>query len=237
MTMPNAINRLLFCTAVLAVAAASAVQAQPQPSNAPPNALQGFSQNRDQPVNIKADALEVRNQKKVATYTGNVHLVQGDTTLRCKTLIVYYDGDQAGGQAPAVKSAGPSPAGTQSIRYMEAIGQVMVVQRDQTATGEKAVYDMKTNSVTLSSSASGFVAVTQGPNIVKGPRLVVHLDTGVSHFEGGRIESLFVPGSNKTGDTKPAPATDAKATPAPAHQPQPQSQPQKSRPSQPSSLY
>jgi lipopolysaccharide export system protein LptA len=214
MTMRIAINRLLFCLAMLATPAAGAVQAQQ--SNAPPNALQGFSQNRDQPVNIKADALEVRNQKKVATYTGNVHLVQGDTTLRSKTLIVYYDGDQAGGQAPAAKSAGPAPVGGGSIRYMEAIGQVIVVQKDQTATGEKAIYDMKTNTVTLSSTGGGFVAVTQGPNVVKGPRLVVHLDTGVSHFEGGRIESLFVPGSNKGGDSKSTPPADAKATPAPA---------------------
>src|SRR5262249_20116830 len=186
-----------------AIRAASAVLAQQ--SNAPPNALQGFSQNRDQPVNIKADALEVRNQKKVATYTGNVHLVQGDTTLRCKTLIVYYDGDQAGNQAAAPKSGtaasgAAAPTGTGNIRYMEAIGQIVVVQRDQVATDEKAVYDMKTNSVTLSAPAGSLVAVTQGPNIVRGPRLVVHLDTGISHFEGGRIESLFVPGANKGGD-------------------------------------
>src|SRR5262249_34807385 len=194
---------------------------QAQQSNALPNALQGFSQNRDQPVSIKADALEVRNQKKVATYTGNVYLLQGDTTLRCKTLIVHYDGDQGGGQAAAPKSTGPAPAGSGSIRHMEAIGQVIVVQRDQTATGEKAVYDLTTNSVTMSSPGGGFVTVTQGPNVVKGPRLVVHLDTGVSHFEGGRIESLFVPGSNnsnnnnKGADTKPAPPADAKATPPP----------------------
>jgi lipopolysaccharide export system protein LptA len=216
MTMRNTISRLLLCFATLAMPAAGAVQAQQ--SNAPPNALQGFSQNRDEPVSIKADALEVRNQKKIATYTGNVHLVQGDTTLRCKTLIVYYDGDQAGGQAPAAKSAGPTPAGTGNIRYMEAIGQVIVVQKDQTATGEKAIYDMKSNSVTLSGPAGSLVAVTQGPNVVRGPRLVVHLDTGVSHFEGGRIESLFVPGSNKGGDTKAAPPADAKATPAPPPQ-------------------
>jgi len=235
MTMRNAIFRLLVYCSACAIPAASAVLAQQ--SNAPPNALQGFSQNRDQPVNIKADALEVRNQKKVATYTGNVHLVQGDTTLRSKILIVYYDGDQAGGQAQAPKSAGPAPSGTGNIRYMEAIGQVIVVQRDQTATGEKAVYDLKTNSVTLSAPAGSSVTVTQGPNIVRGPRLVVHLDTGVSHFEGGRIESLFVPGSNKSGetkpptDTKPAPAADAKAQAAPPHQPP------KPKSNQPSSLY
>jgi len=220
MTMRIAINRLLLCLAALAIPTAGAVQAQQ--STAPPNALQGFSQNRDQPVSIKADALEVRNQKKVATYTGNVYLVQGDTTLRCKTLIVYYDGDQAGGQAQGAKSAGAAP-GSGSIRHMEAIGQVIVVQKDQTATGEKAVYDLTTNSVTMSSPAGGVVTVTQGPNVVSGPRLVVHLDTGVSHFEGGRIQSLFVPSSNKPGENKPgdnkaAPPADAKATPP--HQPQ-----------------
>jgi lipopolysaccharide export system protein LptA len=230
MTMRHGSFVLLSGLAALALAAANATQAQP--SNAPPNALQGFSQNRDQPVNIKADALEVRNQKKVATYSGHVHLVQGDTTLRCNTLIVYYDGDQAGGQAPATKSAGAAPVGGGNIRYMEAIGQVIVVQKDQTATGEKAVYDMKTNSVTLSAAAGGFVVVTQGLNVARGPRLVVHLDTGVSHFEGGpggRIETIIVPG-NKGGDAKAAPATDAKAAPGPA-------QPPKPKPNHPSNLY
>jgi lipopolysaccharide export system protein LptA len=219
MSMRNAVTRVLLCCAVLATPAAGAVQAQQ--ANAPPNALQGFSQNRDEPVSIKANALEVQNQKKMATYTGNVHLVQGDTTLRCKTLIVYYDGDQGSGQASGPKSAAApaaAPTGTGNIRYMEAIGQVIVVQKDQTATGEKAVYDMKTNSVTLSSPGGGSVAVTQGPNVVRGPRLVVHLDTGVSHFEGGRIESLFVPGINKSGENKSTPAADTKATPAPAQQ-------------------
>ena len=222
--MRNAVAALLLCSAVLAFPAAGAVQAQQ--SNAPPNALQGFSQNRNEPVSINADALEFHNEKKVATYKGRVHLVQGDTTLRCKTLVVYFDngdqaGGQAGGQAPAAKSSAPATPGGGKIRYMEAIGQVIVLQKDQTATGDKAVYDLKTNSVTLSSGAGGFVAVTQGPNIVRGPRLVVHLDTGVSHFEGGRIESIIVPG-NKGGDTKAAPATDAKATPAaPQQKPRP----------------
>jgi lipopolysaccharide transport protein LptA/LPS export ABC transporter protein LptC len=178
-------------------------------SSAPPNAMQGFSQNRNQPVRIKADALEVRNQKKVATYTGNVHLTQGDTTLRSKSLIVYYDGDQAGGQAP---KAG-TPAGGGSIRNMEAIGQVVVTQNDQTATGDKAVYDMPTSLITLSAAPGGYVAVAQGPNQVEGVRLVVHVDTGVSNFEGG-VRSRFVPGSNNGGDAKPTP--DPK--PAPPHQ-------------------
>jgi len=70
-----------------------------QPSQ--PNALQGFSQNRNQPVNIESTTLEVRDKDKMATFLGNVKLVQGDTTMYCKTLVVYYE--QGGGNA-----AGPT---------------------------------------------------------------------------------------------------------------------------------
>lgn len=203
------------CTLLAAVVATGApALAQPKPQqqqqqpSGPPNPLQGFSQNRDQPVKINAASLDVRDKSKVATFSGNVQLVQGDTTLRCKTLVVYYDGDNAGG--PAVKSATPGPAGGSSIRRMEAKGGVLVTQKDQTATGESAIYDMKENTVRLFPANGGTVAVTQGPNVVRGPRLVVHLDTGVSHFEGG-VESLIIPNSmknekNERGDAKGAPA-------------------------------
>ena len=55
-----------------------------RPRKRPPNALQGFSQNRDQPVKIQAASLEVRDKQKTATFTGDVHVVQGDTELRSK---------------------------------------------------------------------------------------------------------------------------------------------------------
>lgn len=223
-------SHLLPWIAALMLAAAGAAPAQEskapqaQVSNAPPNALQGFSQNKDQPVNIKSAALEVHDRDKMATFSGNVHLVQGDTTLRCKTLVVFYDApDQAGG--PAVKSAAPGPTGSSQIRRMVAKGNVIVTQKDQTASGELGEYDTTENTVTLSSPGGGKVSVTQGPNILRSPRLVVHLDTGISHFVGG-VEALFSP--SPKGETKPAPApaTDAKALPA---------QPPPKRPNPPSS--
>ncbi len=201
-------SRLLPWLAVLSIVAGAA---QGQESKAPPNALQGFSQNKDQPVNIKSATLEVHDRDKMATFSGNVHLVQGDTTLRCKTLVVFYDADQAG--APAVKSAAPGPTGSSQIRRMEAKGNVIVTQKDQIASGELGIYDTTENTVTLSAPGGGKVSVTQGTNILRSPRLVVHLDTGISHFVGG-VEALFTPNSTK-GDAKPAPATDAKAAPAP----------------------
>ena len=57
-----------------------------------PNAMQGFSQNRDQPIQIEAASLEMRDKKKEATFAGNVKVIQGDTTMTSKSLVVFYDG-------------------------------------------------------------------------------------------------------------------------------------------------
>ncbi|MDB5634502.1 MAG: organic solvent tolerance protein OstA, partial [Tardiphaga sp.] len=64
-----------------------------------PNAMQGFSQNRDQPIQIEAATLEMRDKKKEATFSGDVKVVQGDTTMKSKSLVVFYDG--GGAAAPA----------------------------------------------------------------------------------------------------------------------------------------
>ncbi len=37
----------------------------------PPNAVQGFSQNRDKPIQIDAARLEVRDKSKIATFFGD----------------------------------------------------------------------------------------------------------------------------------------------------------------------
>jgi hypothetical protein len=92
-------TELMWVVRVLLVSATT-VGAQPaQPpgtSQGVANPLQGFSQNRDQPVKIDADSLEVRDKDKLATFLGNVHVVQGDTTMICQTLVVFYEQSAAG---------------------------------------------------------------------------------------------------------------------------------------------
>lgn len=194
--------------------AASTARAQ----NGPPNALQGFSQNRDQPVKIDAANLQVRDKDKVATFGGNVHLVQGDTTMWCKTLVVYYDQDSAPG---TMKAAAPAtPGGNQSIKRLEAKGDVKVVQKDQTATGDNGVFDMKANTVTL----RGGVVISQAQNVITGDRLIVNLTTGVSNVECDnnpgkkcRVSALINPNSGKAeggqGNGREAPKTTGPAAP------------------------
>jgi lipopolysaccharide export system protein LptA len=204
MTATRILNSLLVIAVALALSGAA--HAQPQPaSKGPPNALQGFSQNRDQPVHIEAATLEVRDKDKQATFSGNVKVVQGDTGLRCKSLVVFYEqGDEdADKSAKAADKAGksmtaatPGPGGAQKIKRLEARGDVVVTQKEQTATGDLGLFDMKTNTVTL----TGNVVMTQGQNVLRGDRLVVDLTNGVSRVESGkngrgRVQGLFLPGS------------------------------------------
>jgi lipopolysaccharide export system protein LptA len=178
--MPRCALALVLALAVILGTIAAAV-AQPGGGKGVPNALQGFSQNRGQPVQIEAASLEVRDKDKVATFSGNVKVVQGDTTMRCKSLVVFYEqnGGKSGG---AIKTATPGPGGSSQIRRLEARGGVTVTQKDQTASGDTGLFDMKTNTVTL----TGNVVVSQGPNIMRGDRLVVDMTTGVSRVEAGK---------------------------------------------------
>jgi lipopolysaccharide export system protein LptA len=166
-----------------------------------PNAMQGFSQNRDQPIQIEAASLEMRDKKKEATFSGKVKVIQGDTTMTSKSLVVFYESSQSG-QAPEapvdskvadskyapIKSATPGPGGSSSIKRLEARGDVKVVQKEQVVTGEMAVFDTKTNLITM----RGGVVLTKCKNVMRGDRLLVDMTTGVSRVESdsGRVQVL-----------------------------------------------
>jgi lipopolysaccharide export system protein LptA len=200
MAWQAAFGRRSICQlALIAVVGAGAAVAQTGPGI--PNALQGFSANRDKPVQIKAQTFEVRDKDRIATFSGNVHVVQGDTTIRCRSLVVSYTSDTAIGGAPAAR---PGPGGGSQISKLEAIGGVIVTQKDQTATGERGIFDLRANTVTL----IGNVVVSQGQNVMHGDRLVVDLNTGVSRVESGKsggVKMLIEP-SSQNSDKPGAPA-------------------------------
>jgi lipopolysaccharide export system protein LptA len=170
---------------VIAMIAPGSVHAQGAVSGVP-NAMQGFTQNRDQPIQIEAAALEMRDKKKEATFSGNVKVVQGDTTMTSKTLVVFYESNSAQGTPPPpsnaksakaapMQSAQPGPGGSSSIKRLEAKGSVVVTQKDQVVTGETAIFDTRANLITM----LGGVVLTQCKNVLRGDRLLVDMTTGV----------------------------------------------------------
>ena len=48
----------------------------------------------DEPIEISSDRLVLEQNQQLATFTGNVDAVQGDTTLRSDVLRVFYLSDE-----------------------------------------------------------------------------------------------------------------------------------------------
>lgn len=185
-----------------------------------PNAMQGFSQNRDQPIQIEAASLEMRDKKKEATFSGNVKVVQGDTTMTSKSLVVFYDSGPQATTAPApantkgaktaapMQAAQPGPGGSSSIRKLEAKGSVVVTQKDQVVTGDSAIFDTRANLITMAGGAGSQVVLTQCKNVLRGDRLLVDMTTGVSRVESdsGKVQGMFLQGqdcASGAGGAKP----------------------------------
>jgi lipopolysaccharide export system protein LptA len=129
----------------------------------------------------------------MATFTGDVYVLQGDTEMRCKVLVVSYETETVMRTANA---AAPGPGGDRQVRLIEAKGDVVVVQKDQNATGDAATFNMRENTVAL----VGNVVVTRGSNVLRGQRLVVDLTSGVSKMDGGRIDGIFHSGRRNAAE-------------------------------------
>src|SRR5215472_16516233 len=203
-----------FCTLCIAASPRAFAQtglAQGGAASSP--AKPGQLENKDAPVQIEAATLEVHDKSKTAMFSGNVQVVQGDTTMRCRSLVVFYGqevgiGEAASGEATTAttgKSTLGGSKGAQNIRRIEARGGVTVITKDQSASGDLGIYDLKTKTITL----SGNVVVSQGQNVIHGERVVVDTETGNARVEsgsagasagsGGRVRALIQPGKGQGG--------------------------------------
>lgn len=171
-----------------------------------------------EPVNITADKLDFLNKENKLIYTGNVVVIQGDSTLKASKLNIDLQRDAASGATapatPAPADTSAPGAGNSSVRHMEADGPVTMISKDQVGTGDHATYDKGENKVYL----NGNVTLSQqGGNVTTGDRLIYDMTSGQAQVfsgqtNGGRVSSVFTPGSGSpAGAAKPAPA----AAPAP----------------------
>ncbi|MCJ2114349.1 organic solvent tolerance protein OstA [Methylobacterium sp. E-025] len=180
-----------------------------------------------EPIKIDADRLDVFDRESKAIFAGNVVAVQGESTIRCSTMTVHYkrgkDKDAKDKASPAAEAEDkPKDAagmGENGIQKVECAGPVTVVQKDQVATGDSAVFDQAAKRIVL----TGNVVLSQCQNVTRGQRLVYDMNTGRANMDpvpGGRVSALFVPGEKAEKD-KPAkgcaqPAGIARTAPKPA---------------------
>ena len=162
-----------------------------------------------EPIKIDADRLDVFDKENKAVFAGNVVAVQGDATIRCSALTVYYRRDQKDGKADGkgegkgdakgdakggdAAEKSPSAMAENGIQKVDCAGPVTVVQKDQVATGDNAVFDQVAKRIVL----TGNVVLSQCQNVTRGSRLVYDMNTGRANMDpgaNGRVSAMFVPG-------------------------------------------
>ena len=219
------------------IQAISCVIAAPAFAQTAPAASNGLQKN--QPIEISSDKLDVYQEDHKAIFTGNVIAVQGTSNLRAATMVVYYrDATSDKGAKKAAKAAtspvpdasavapAPSAAGTpspQGIYRIDATTGVVFPPPTETAMGDVGVYNVDTDTIDLTGKN---VTLTQGQNILKGTHVVHNMATGrsvltsgdgtatdVTHMAGAkpaRVHGLFMPQSDDKKAATPKPA-DKKA--------------------------
>jgi len=181
----------LFAATIAATLLVVTAQSVAQSEKKSPGLFKTSPQMRDEPVRIASLSLEVRDKAKLATFSGNVHIIQGDLNLRSNTLLVFYADDDG---APGVAQVTAGAGGKQQIRRMEARGSVVITRTDQRATSDYAEYDVLKNMLTM----NGNVVVTRCEDVMRGERLIVNMTTGISRMEG-QIAAVLSPKSRDGG--------------------------------------
>ena len=120
---------------------------------------QGLTHDTSLPIEITADQLDVDQNRRLATFTGNVDAVQGELVLSADRLDVHYSGsgDDAGDGSDADGGDGAGSSG--SIRRIEAEGNVFLSSPTETAhSSASGIRDM-----TSTRASGGITRATTSP--------------------------------------------------------------------------
>lgn len=156
-------------------------------------------------------ALVVYNSKsKVATVTGGAQVTEEKKRVRADRFVAFF------------KEEG----GKQSLKRVEALGNVVITTPTEIARGNRGDYDADSQVATL----SGNVRLTRGDNQLNGDRAEVNMKTGISKLladegpstvsrtnpaEGKRVRVLIMPGQAESGKGPldiPSPGAENKRT-------------------------
>jgi lipopolysaccharide export system protein LptA len=152
----------------LALVAAALLAAPAAAQTLATSALRGHD-NRA-PIDVDADRIEVLDDSKQATFSGNVRVRQGSLSIDADRIRIAYDRPKSGDPV---------------VRRLDAEGNVRLQSPSERATARFAIYDVEARILTL----IGGVKLTQGQTRLEGNRLTINLNTGRSALDGKATES------------------------------------------------
>jgi lipopolysaccharide export system protein LptA len=141
-----------------------------------------------QSIVIKSDSLEIDNQKRLVTFTGNVDAHADDLIITCEKLFVQYTGSM---------QKDSSQKNSMKMEKITAKGTVKITRPDGgLATAEEAVYFQKEGKIVL----TGAPQVKQGDDFVEGSKITLFLNEDRSIVEGSdgkQVKAVISSGPDK----------------------------------------
>ena len=156
------------------------------------------------PIAISADRMDSDDPAGIVTFSGAVVARQGEMTITCDLMKVFYVHQEKTGQAAqaSAESGGQarSPMGdsNRQIDKVECDGNVKVVEGERMAVGQKALY--LAQSLPRRIILTGEARVWQGRDSLTGHQVTYNLDDNRSTAESGRgqrVRTIYHQGDAK----------------------------------------
>lgn len=134
----------------------------------------GLFADKDTPLVITADTMELQRRKNTIIYRGDVLVEREDVKIASDVLSARYDPDDG------------------VLKSVVAEGKVRVSHGGREMTGDKAVFDGLKETITV----SGNTIVRDGRNSIAGDRITIYIreDRSVVEHTKGRVKAVIFPG-------------------------------------------
>ena len=132
------------------------------------------------PITITSQKVDFDNQKHEAIYSGEVRMVKGDITLTADKIRVLFRSED------------------QSVKLIQADGDVRIRWKDRYAEAEKGIYDDQSQTLILTGSPKTW----QNENMVKGDKISYSLIEDKVVVEGS-VETVIQMESSVAEKAKP----------------------------------
>ncbi len=156
---------------------------------------------KNEPIEIVSNKMEAFQEKKMVVFSGNAVAQQGDVQLKTDRLAIYYK--KADGKKNTIGKQELEVAG--ELDRIEAKGNVVITQKELSATGDEAIYYQDTAQFVM----TGQPVLKQGRNVIKGCKVFIYVNENRGEVQkcdtenSGRVTAIIHPKDKKEETQRP----------------------------------
>lgn len=169
---------IAFCSLAVVYSLAGAGEAK---SGTKEKSGNPFQTDKNEPIYISSDRMEVDRKKGTITYSGRVVASQGEATIKSDKLTASYSADM------------------KEMKEIVAEGSVHITHEERVATGNRAIFDGKKQTITL--TGNPMAMVRQGNSEISGSRITFFIEEDRAVAEG-KVKGTIFPGELKPSEKK-----------------------------------